>query len=133
MSGYVIRKLSTKCGAIDFLTLQDQDEIAEMESSEWISNIDRGGLVHVTDECFQIFLSMECAIRRHLNNKERRADEIFKDMEKILSSDNSVLFDWLMIITGDEGGHKEVFLQIIKQWVHGYMRTLICKICLGAV
>ena len=84
MSGYVIQKLSSKCGPLDFLTLQDQDEIAEMESSEWILNIDRGGLVHVTDDCFQLFLSLECAIRRHLkNNKDRKADEIFKNMEKI--------------------------------------------------
>ena len=109
------------------LTLQDQDEIAEIESSEWISHVDRGGVVHVNDECFQLFLSMECAIRRHLENtKDRKGDEIFKNMENILSCDD-VLFDWLMI-TGDEEEHKELLTHITKQW-----GTFTCKVCLRTI
>ena len=60
-------------------------------------DLTRCGVVHVNDECFQLFLSMECPIRRHLENtKDRKGDEIFKNMENILSCDD-VLFDWLMM------------------------------------
>jgi len=37
-------------------------------------------------------------------------------MEKILMSDDNVLFDWLMI-TGAEEEHQDVLLQIVKLWV----------------
>jgi len=37
-------------------------------------------------------------------------------MEKILMHNDDVLFDWLMI-TGDEEEHKDVLLQIVKQWI----------------
>ena len=104
----------------------DKDEIAELKSSEWISLVDSGGLAHVTDDCFQLILSMECAIRRHL--EKTNFGESFKDMEKIVSSDDSVLFDWLMI-TGDEEEHKEILGQIIKQWVairgHSFAKSVL--------
>lgn len=127
MSGYVIRKL--KCGPTDFLVRKNKAEIAEVESSEWIALIDRGGLVHVTDECFQLFLSMEGVIRRHLENtKVKNFSEVFKKMEKIINSDDSVLFDWLMI-TGDEEEHKEILGQIIKHWVairgHSFAKSVL--------
>jgi len=37
------------------------------------------------------------------------------NMEKIVMSDDSVLFDWLMITSTEE--HKDVLLQIVKLWV----------------
>ena len=66
MGGYVIRKLQNKGTEVDFLIL-DKPAVSKMESSDWMNLIDRGGLVHITDDCFQLFFSMECAIRRNLN------------------------------------------------------------------
>ena len=48
MSGYVVRKLQRLKYSIEFLILKGDDVVAE-ESTEWISLIDRGGLVHVTE------------------------------------------------------------------------------------
>ena len=119
MGGYVIRKLKKKHFDIEFLIV-DQT-FSTMESSEWINLIDRGGLVHITDDCFQFFLSMECAIRRNLdrfNNKRALTNDSFSVyMEDKISEDDGVLFDWMMI-TGDEEENRDIFMQIIKLWVN---------------
>ena len=123
MGGYVICKLKNKHFDIDFLIV-DQT-ISTMESSKWINLINRGGLVRVTDDCFQLFLSMECAIRRNLdgfNNKRALTNDSFSVyMEDKISEDDEVLFDWMMI-TGDEEENCDIFMQIVKLWVnvHGH-------------
>ena len=126
MSGYVVRKLQRLKYSIEFLILKGDDVVAE-ESTEWISLIDRGGLVHVTNECFQLFLSMETVMRRHLECHETRTG-IFKNMESILLYDNGVLFDWLMI-TGNEEEHKDILIQLVKQWVvirgHSFGKSIL--------
>lgn len=133
MCGYVVRKMqnASKHVEVGFL-ISDQAAASQMESSEWINLIDRGGLVHVTDDCFQLFLSMECAVRRNLNkfnNKHAQANESFSQyMESKLSSDDSVLFDWMMI-TGDEEEHRDTLHQMIKLWVtirgHSFAKSVL--------
>lgn len=67
MCGYVVRKMQNASNHVEVgFLISDQAAASKMESSEWIKLIDRGGLVHVTDDCFQLFLSMECAVRRKL-------------------------------------------------------------------
>jgi len=74
MSGYVVRKLqaSGKYGSVEFLAVKDPDVVdgADHESTDWIKLIDHGGLVHVTDECYQLFISIEYAIRRCMQDRE---------------------------------------------------------------
>ena len=38
----------------------------DANSAEWINIIDRGGLVHVTDGHYQLFLAIEHAIQQEL-------------------------------------------------------------------
>ena len=55
-----------------------------------IKLIDGSGLVHITDECYQLFLSIERAICRHIQHHEIKDSEVFKNTEKIVTSDDSV-------------------------------------------
>lgn len=74
--------------------------------------IDQGGLVHVTNECFQLFLSIETAMRKHLECY-KAGPELFKNMESTLLDDDGVMFDWL-IVTGNEEEHKDILIQLVK-------------------
>ena len=58
-----------------------------MELSEWIKLIDRDGLVHVTDDCFQLWnVNLDW-----FNNKHVQDNESFsRYMESKLSSDDGV-------------------------------------------
>ena len=46
----------------------DADE--NSPSAAWTNAINRGGLVKITAEAFQIFLAIECCVRRYLNIKK---------------------------------------------------------------
>jgi len=41
-----------------------------LSSTNWINIIDRGGLIHVIDECYQLFLPIEHATRRKLKTEK---------------------------------------------------------------
>ena len=66
-------------------------------------------------------------MRRHLECHETRTG-IFKNMESILLYDDGVLFDWLMI-TGNEEEHKDILIQLVKQWVvirrHSFGKSIL--------
>ena len=75
---------------------------------------------------------MECAIRRNLdkfNSKDQPANISFSsDMEDKLSTDDGVLFGWMMI-TGNEEEHRDTLFQIIKLWVtirgHSFAKSVL--------
>ena len=44
----------------------DQDDSAEHDTScEWMEIVDRGGLIHISDKLFRVFIAIELEIRRH--------------------------------------------------------------------
>ena len=120
MAGYVVHKLQKKLQKekVEMLIEADQTAIQDSNSTEWISIIDRGGLVHVTDECYQLFLAIEHATRQemHLNNITCMDDTFRKRLEDMLNSDDDILFGWTMI-TGDETENEDVLHEITKLWV----------------
>ena len=118
MAGYVVYKLQKKLGKEKVEMLIETDKTTIRNSTEWISIIDRGGLVYVTDECYQLFLSVEHATRQqfHLDNITCMDDTFRNHLEDMLNSDDDVLFGWTMI-TGDETEKEDVLHEITKLWV----------------
>ena len=114
MAGYVIRKLNKKQCSVDFLIEKDRNSIAENKSTEWVNLIDRGGLIHVTEECYQLFISIECVTRHHMNirNVKSMDQNFFGYLENMIVTDDDVLFNWTM--TGGE--NEEVLVEIVKLW-----------------
>ena len=115
MAGYVLCKLRKKQHAVDSFIQKDQDYITETSSNEWIKLIDRGGLGHVTEECHQLFLSIELITRHYIHIANVHSmDEEFRDyLFNMIVIDDDVLFNWTMTGAEDE----EVLNEIIKLWI----------------
>ena len=72
VAGYVVRKVRNSFpkdqATCDILCqlIEPSETRVDMDaagtSREWISRIDRGGLIHVTDEAFQCFYAFEYSI-----------------------------------------------------------------------
>ena len=120
MAGFVVRRLQKQLDAkdIDMLIESDEATISDANSNEWINLIDQGGLVHVTDACYQLFLAIEHATRQELQiSKVGSMDDDFRTyLENTLSTDDNILFNWTMI-TGDETEREDVLLALIKLWI----------------
>ena len=120
MAGFVVRRLQKQLDAkdIDMLIESEEATISDANSTEWINLIDRGGLVHVNDACYQLFLAIEHATRQELQiSKVGSMDDDFRTyLENTLSTDDDILFNWTMI-TGDETEREDVLLALIKLWI----------------
>lgn len=68
MAGFIVQRIQKKLDAkdVEMLIESDRATIMDANSTEWINIIDRGGLVHVTDACYQLFLAIEHATRQEL-------------------------------------------------------------------
>jgi len=52
------------------MVCSDADE--NSPSATWTNTMNRGGLVKITPEAYQIFLAIECCVRRYLNIKKQQ-------------------------------------------------------------
>ena len=120
MAGYVVRNLQRKmAGEVEMLIETDKKHIQESNSTDWINIIDRGGLIHVTDECYQLFLAIEHATRQELRTQKigDMDDSFRRRMEMLLNEDNDVLFQWTLIM-GDETEKEDVLHAITALWIN---------------
>ena len=85
------------------------------DSEEWTNSVDRGGLKHVNNMTYMLFVEMELVLRRHLNS--RRASELCDLKEAIakIISDDDVLFYWSMLSVDWEEEEAQVLLHMIAE------------------
>ena len=88
----------------------------EHESQQWVKEVDRSGLIHVSDDLNMVFLSMKMELRRHLklgndiNIKDTALGEIMKNED--------VLFYWSLVsVNWDETHSNELLQLIVQQWI----------------
>lgn len=116
MGGYAIKKLRDKDIDVEFLVDSDK-EYLESQSSEWINAIDRGGLLHITDSCFQLFLAIETVTSQEMKPTAAVMDDPFcKHINNLITSDSDVLFCWTLI-TGEESLKEVILYEIAQLWV----------------
>ena len=108
VAGYVIRKLRER---IDSSSNPRMDEMVlllmecagdEMESDGgtemWLNMIDRGGLGHVKDQTYSLFVIMEEEIRRYFSrNKDGHHKQVKVDITKSVLQNEDLLFEWCLI------------------------------------
>ena len=129
MAGYVLHKLKKKQYAVDDLIQKDREYITETSSNEWIRLIDRGGLVHITEECHQLFVSIELITRHHLHiaNVQSMDEQFRQHLFNMITVDDDVLFNWTMTGAEDE----VVFNEMIKLWItiqgHSFAKSVMEK------
>ena len=95
----------------------------EVKSSKWVKLVDRGGLIHITDDCFQLFLAIETATRQefHLRKVPKMDDTFCQHVIKVVVDDHDVLFSWTRINGGETD--KEI-LQITVRG-HSFTKTVM--------
>lgn len=117
MGGYVIKKLKDKKCDVGFLVDTKNKTSLEAQSSDWINAVDRGGLVHITDSCFQLFLAIETVTRQKMKATNTVMNDTFlKFLNDMITCDSDVLFNWTLI-TGDESADEDILHAIINLWV----------------
>ena len=90
-------------------------------SEEWTELIDRGGLCHIKETTFQLFLALEYQVRDVLKSLEKPLPSCKADIIKKVITDDDVQFHWL-IATGDfEIDDKETHNALLKMIVELYV------------
>ena len=129
MAGYVIRKLRERLEVVSHPKKNDMilllmecagDELDEDCGTEmWMNMIDRGGLWHINDQTYSIFVIMEEEVRRFFalgsgSNKQVKPDVI---RNNILQS-NDLQFEWCLIASeADEETATMVLQKIVDLYV----------------
>ena len=124
IGGYVVKKLKEHPDCSGFKPLLNEmictDVLDENSppSVAWTNAIDRGGLVKITPEAYQLFLAIECCVRRYLTvQKASRMDESYKSyLTNMVVNDDDVLFHWC--IAGFQKDENERCLHhIVNKWI----------------
>ena len=94
VGGYIVRTLKAKTkdkqtlSCLQQLESSDQSDVENQVSAQWIVEINRGGLIHITDEAHDGFVASEAATRRHFKvSKAHTMDENTK--KKVVGPNNS--------------------------------------------
>ena len=82
------------------LVEMEEKEATEHESEMWTNTIDRGGLKHVSNMTYMMFMSMELELRQQLHSGCASEETGMKEkaIEKISQNDD-VLFYWSVVST----------------------------------
>ena len=104
------------------------DEMSEDGGTEtWLNMVDRGGLWHVNDQTYGLFVSMEELARQYFCTSERAtAIKIIQD--SILKS-NDLLFQWSLISAdSDDDVASTVLFEIVKLYttIRGFAFAKTC-------
>ena len=134
-AGFVVRKLLKKhhrnespaanaCGScLKEMTAEDNPDCSQTGSFNdyrriWISMTDRGGLTHVNNLTFSIFIEFEKLVQSKLLSSFHGELSVSKMTEEI-AEDNDIKFLWSLqatCITSDKL-EKELLNELIKEWV----------------
>ena len=123
IAGYSIRSLKKKMGRLKLVNKDELikclEEMVENErsthhSADWIKSVDRGGLVHVDDMTYTVFVEIELVTRRYLNSKSAR-DVNMSSIVELIMVDEDVLFSWSIVAAGWENETSEVLLRLIAK------------------
>eukprot|EP00731_Ephydatia_muelleri_P034836 Em0081g1a len=122
-AGYVPRALQKKLSKISHprqkdLLLYLNERISDgsepvADSSDWITIVNREGLVMVNNMAFELFYALEIEFRRLIQPKG-----ISDNAVQLLSNDEDVLFLWSIISSSwDSDCNSELLERIVKLWV----------------
>ena len=95
------------------------DSNAVGPAQDWIKTIDRGGLLHISDQAFRLFLSIESSVRRYLTVKNAtNMDSTFLEyLTKCVVDDEDVSFYWCLIGYADDELGERCLNQVVEKWI----------------
>ena len=126
VGGYIIRNLKKKKRKDDNIGIALNDlvdnECSEEpeESEEWIGSIDRGGLIYINNNTFQLLCSIEYCLRGEMNiGNVHNLDDNFKQrMKSAIDSDEDVQFNWTLVsVEMDDEVADKILDLIVDMWI----------------
>ena len=95
--------------------MQAEDE-AEDDSQDWIQLIDRGGLCHVKNDVYELFLALEKELRKHISLN--KLSDMTPKLKKEFKESESVQFIWYLISADwDDDSSSQILDSIVAEWV----------------
>ena len=97
--GYVIRVLKKQILDSDVVKILDEfieEDKENQDANTWVAVVDRGGLVRITEEAYQLFYAIETNVRSYLkvSNVTEMNDGFRKHITDCTVNDDNVLFYW---------------------------------------
>jgi len=121
VGGYVVRVLCQHKNSSSIHHIMEDmiDDNAKGPAQEWIKAVDRGGLVHISNEAFRLFLSIELSVRRYLTVKNSTGmDNTFKEhLTKCIIDDEDVAFYWCLLGNSNDEYGETCLNKIVDKWV----------------
>ena len=88
------------------------------DSTEWVEAVDRGGLYHVNQATYFLFLAME-EVRRHLRcHSAHKGEGIKEKLTHSIMMNEEILFHWEMVCANwEEEESRALFAMVVNLWV----------------
>ena len=128
VGGYVVAALKKRetdveiLAGLDHLTEKNPKAVSNGNSATWVQEITRGGLILITEEAQDVFISIEACTKANLTvNKAHTLDDTTRHhLKNELYSDSDVQFYWCL--TGitlkiDDLKAEELLELCIDQWI----------------
>ena len=102
----------------------DGDYEGQKEESEaWINILDRGGLVHIKNEAYQLFYSMEVEVKKTFTLKSVVINGITAEKVKRNLADNTNILTQWQTLVGDRSGYESYFEHIFDRLVSEFVKV----------
>ena len=106
--------ITWQCMPINYLNRYSANITHEL--GHWTDAIDRGGLIHISDDLFQFFCSVEQVLRSHLHVKCASETEGIREkvIKEVLESEE-VIYSWSLVSTNWEAEEALVLMEMMVQ------------------
>ena len=100
VAGYIIRSVAEKYSRLKKSDLVEElykvvsDECEDASYADWTVMQSRGGLLYVSNSCFELFCAMEGAVQPTLSSGSIRNCHLMSYLEDIITDDNCVNKQW---------------------------------------
>ena len=116
VGGYVCKKLQKKFqSTIKYLITDESDESDVGESSEWMTMIDRGGLVHIKEPTYKLFEAIEMAVRCKLKTDHQKLDILM--LKSCILNNDDVLDCWRSLGVDEDISEPSLLEQMSDLWI----------------
>ena len=101
--------------------ISDEEEDAATASTDWVDVVDRGGLLHVKEGTYMLFIAMEEEIREHfqMDKATIMVEANREQVENAVMDNDDVLFQWCMLVTdiSDTDAARAVLELLVNSWI----------------
>lgn len=123
VGGYILRVLKRQTLDSDVVKILEEfieEDKENQDKNTWVATVDRGGLVMITEEAYQLFYAIETCVRRYLNisNVTEMNDGFRKHITDCTMNDDNVLFYWSLAGQDEYDKTCECCLfKLVEKWV----------------